>query len=92
MNNRIRKLAVASISAAMLATAAPGSAQATHQIGHFLGGVVAGAVIAGALDANRGPVYAPVPVYSAPAYQCSWRFQTVCDPYSGCYRRKVQSC
>ncbi|MCC2095603.1 MAG: hypothetical protein KDJ29_01855 [Hyphomicrobiales bacterium] len=92
MNNRIRKLAVAGLTAAMLATAAPGSAQATHQIGHFVAGAIAGAVIAGALNQNSGPVYAPVPVYTAPAYQCTWRWQTVCDAYTGCYRRKVQVC
>ena len=43
------------------------NAHATHQIGHFLGGVAVGALIGGAL-APRPPVYvAPAPVYVAPA-------------------------
>ncbi|MEC9344487.1 MAG: hypothetical protein VYD64_11660 [Pseudomonadota bacterium] len=92
MNDQFRKFAVIGACAAMLATAAPGNAQATHKIGHFLGGVVAGAVIAGALSANRPPLYAPAPVYTAPAYQCPMTMQTVCDAYSGCYRRRVPAC
>ena len=94
MKNRFRKFAVAGVAAAMLATAVPGSAQATHQIGHFIAGAAVGAIIGGALAprpyyaAPPGPAYAPAPVYVAP--RVCWRKEKYFDPYSGWGWRSVQ--
>ncbi|MCB1470224.1 MAG: hypothetical protein KDK08_24460 [Rhizobiaceae bacterium] len=88
----LRSFLAVGLSAAMFASVVPQKAQATHQIGHFVGGVVAGALIAGALNANRGVVYNPGPTYVYQPRQCRWIWQDVCTPYQGCYRRQVQVC
>ena len=91
MTTRFRNLAIAGAAAAMLAVSLPGGAQANNA-GAFVGGLFAGAVISGALNAGRPPIYAPAPVYSYPAHVCHREWQTVCDAYSGCYRRRVTVC
>lgn len=64
--NKFLSTAAAAILALTLATT---PAQAKHEIGHFFAGVVAGAIIGGALAQHqRGGVYYGAPVYGGPVY------------------------
>lgn len=71
-----KKLTVLTCAAAMaIAPVAFGhdNAQATHRIGHFLGGLAVGAIIGGAIAQQRPRYYAPAPVYNGyPQAHYSW--------------------
>ena len=88
MKTKLRNLFVVGLAAASFATAVPGSAQATHQIGHFLGGVAVGALIGGAI-AQQPRYVAPAPVY-APQPRICYQRQQICDAYTGCRWQRVQ--
>lgn len=96
MNNHVRGLAATAAVAMMLAVSVPGTAEATHKIGHLAAGVGIGLLLGGAL-ANPGyaapaPVYVqPAPIYVQPS--CYWQKQRMWDPYVGAYvMRSVQVC
>lgn len=95
----------ATTAAAILALAVTSvPARAHHELGHFIAGAIAGAIIGGALAQHQrggayygapvygAPAYTPAPVYIVPPQQCYTRRGVVLDPWGHPRRALITSC